>query len=107
MYPIKHLDNTITYRYIGKNPNNYIRFNNEFDKMLEPIIPSNVERDLRKYPLWLTVCFRNGYSSKSPQIQCKCKLRIVQGKKEWGAELGKEYYILDIIQVCYEDPIFK
>lgn len=60
------------------------------------------------------VIFKNGYSYKSPQIQCKCKLKIGQGKEEWGAEPGKEYYILDILQVypfevyrSCENPIFK
>lgn len=78
------------------------RLNNEFDKMLKLIIPSNVERDLRKYPQWLTVVFKNGYSRKSPIIKCKCKIRIGQGKEEWGAELNKEYYVLEILEVLDE-----
>lgn len=75
------------------------RLNNEFDKMLKSIIPSNVERDLRKYPQWLTVVFKNGYSRKCSIIKCKCKIRIGQGKVEWGAELDKEYYVLEILEV--------
>ena len=46
------------------------------------------------------VVFRNGYSNKSPKIRCYCTLRIGQGKQEWGAEPNKEYYILDILEVC-------
>lgn len=45
------------------------------------------------------VVFRNGYSKSSPELKCKCKIRIGQGKEEWGAELGKEYYILEILEV--------
>ena len=74
------------------------RFNNEFDKILKPIIPTNVKRDLRKYPLWLTVYFKNGYSKSSPAIKCKCKLKIGQGKEEWGASPRKEYYVIEILK---------
>ena len=45
------------------------------------------------------VIFKNGYSSKSPKLKCKCKLRIGTGKAEWGAEEGKEYYILEILKI--------
>lgn len=45
------------------------------------------------------IIFRNGYRKDSPTIKCKCKLRIGQGKPEWGAEPNKEYYILDILSV--------
>lgn len=47
----------------------------------------------------IEIIFRNGYKADSPKIKCKCKLNIGQGKKEWGAEPGKEYYILQIIEV--------
>lgn len=75
------------------------RFNNEFDKMLNPIVPYNVERDLRKYSLWVNVIFRNGYSKQSPTIKCHCKIRIGTGLQGWGAEPNKEYYVLDILEV--------
>ncbi len=75
------------------------RLNNEFDRMLKSIIPSNVERDLRKYPQWLMVCFRNGYSKYSPTIMCECKIIIDKGKEEWGAEPNKEYYVLKILEI--------
>lgn len=45
------------------------------------------------------IIFRNGYRKDSPTVKCKCKLRIGQGKPEWGAEPNKEYYILDILSV--------
>ncbi len=65
------------------------RLNNEFDRMLKFIIPSDVERDLRKYPLWLMIKFRNGYSKNSPTMLCECKIKIGTGKQEWGAEKRK------------------
>ena len=45
------------------------------------------------------IIFRNGYTYDSPSVKCKCKLRIGQGKPEWGAEEGKEYYILEILEI--------
>ena len=48
----------------------------------------------------IEVILRNGYRKDSPTVKCKCKLRIGQGKLEWGAEANKEYYILDILEVC-------
>ena len=83
------------------------RLNNELDRMLKSIIPSNVERDLRKYPQWLMVKFRNGYRKDSPQIKCKCLLKYGQGKEEWGAEPNKEYYILEILEILEVQNIGK
>ena len=45
------------------------------------------------------VILKNGYKKDSPQLECSCKLRVGQGKEEWGAEPGKEYYILKIQEV--------
>lgn len=44
---------------------------------------------------------RGGYSALSPAIQVSGKLVIGEGKPEWGAEPGKEYYIIRIEE--YED----
>lgn len=35
------------------------------------------------------IIFRNGYSKNSPQLKCKCILRLGKGKEEWGAEKEK------------------
>lgn len=43
--------------------------------------------------------FRNGYSANSPTMTTKIVLSIGTGKLEWGAELGKEYYVLRILEV--------
>lgn len=45
------------------------------------------------------IIFRNGYKKDSPKLKCKCFLRTGIGKEEWGAEPGKEYYILEILEV--------
>lgn len=47
----------------------------------------------------MTVIFKNGYRKDSPQMTCKCRLRIGTGKTEWGAEPKKEYYILEILEI--------
>lgn len=47
----------------------------------------------------IEVIFRNGYGYDSPSIWCTCKLRVGQGKEEWGAIPGKKYYILEILEI--------
>ena len=49
--------------------------------------------------------FRNGYSSKSPTFVATVTLDIDQGRPEWGAEPGKEYYVLKILEARYESNI--
>lgn len=49
------------------------------------------------------VVFRNGYSKKSPQIKCLCRLKVDTGKKKWGAEKGKRYYVLKILRVLGDE----
>jgi hypothetical protein len=51
---------------------------------------------IRKCPSSMTVALRNGYRSDSPVIVCGCKLTIGKGNPKWGAEPGKEYYVLKI-----------
>lgn len=43
--------------------------------------------------------FRNGYSGNSPSFVAKCSLRTGTGKVEWGAEPGKQYYVLTIHEI--------
>lgn len=45
------------------------------------------------------IIFRNGYRSDSPSLIASCRLDIKQGKPEWGAEEGKEYYVLKICDI--------
>lgn len=44
----------------------------------------------------IKVILRGGYSMLSPAILVSGKLVIGAGKPEWGAEPGKEYYVLRI-----------
>lgn len=62
---------------------------------LEYILNSNEE-------IYRYIILRNGYSKNSPQIRCYCHIHRGQGKEEWGAEPGKEYYILEILEVQNE-----
>ena len=43
--------------------------------------------------------FRNGYSADSPSFVATCILDVGEGKPEWGAEPGKQYYRLHIVDV--------
>lgn len=45
------------------------------------------------------VILRNGYSTKSPQIKAEVTLDIKEGRPEWGAEPGVEYYVLKILRI--------
>ena len=45
------------------------------------------------------VMFRNGYSADSPSFIAECTLSRGSGEEEWGAEPGKEYYILAILKI--------
>lgn len=45
------------------------------------------------------VKFRNGYSRKSPSFCARVKIRMGEGKPEWGAETGKDYWILEILEI--------
>lgn len=42
------------------------------------------------------VMFRNGYSRKSPSFIATVTLDIGEGRTEWGAKKGENYYILKI-----------
>lgn len=45
------------------------------------------------------VLFRNGYSADAASFEAEVCLRIGTGKPEWGAEEGKEYYVLEIRKI--------
>lgn len=47
----------------------------------------------------IDIMFRNGYSKSSPSFVARCSLEIGTGKPEWGAEPGKLYYTLKILDV--------
>lgn len=45
------------------------------------------------------ILFRNGYRKDSPSFIAVYALDMREGKEEWGAEKGKEYYILRIEKI--------
>ena len=67
------------------------RFKNVFTMHPYSFIPCG--DDARK------IMFRNGYSKNSPAFIAECTLDIKTGKEEWGAEIGKEYYVLTIKKI--------
>lgn len=48
------------------------------------------------------VMFRNGYGKNSPSFIADCSLNIKQGKAEWGAEKGVDYYVLTIHKIIWK-----
>ncbi len=45
------------------------------------------------------VLFRNGYAGNSPSFKALCSLDVKTGRLEWGAEPGREYYVLKILEI--------
>lgn len=45
------------------------------------------------------VIFRNGYNYNSPSVKCRCVVDIGKGKEEWGAEQGRTYFVLKILEI--------
>lgn len=45
------------------------------------------------------VMFRNGYSKDSPNFVARVTADIRTGRTEWGAEEGKNYYVLKILEI--------
>lgn len=45
------------------------------------------------------VVFRNGYGNNVPSFTALCILDISTGKEEWGAEHGKQYFVLKILEI--------
>lgn len=45
------------------------------------------------------VIFRNGYGRNCPQFLAYCTLAVKEGRQEWGAEPGVQYYTLEIREV--------
>lgn len=45
------------------------------------------------------IMFRNGYSKDSPSFVARCTLSDGTGKAEWGAEKGRQYFVLTIREI--------
>lgn len=42
---------------------------------------------------------RNGYSKESPTAEVKVGIRLGEGRPEWGAEPGMDYWVLEILEI--------
>ena len=51
------------------------------------------------------VALRNGYRADSPTIYIMASLGMGEGRPEWGAKPGEEYFILRIHEVYTENPV--
>lgn len=45
------------------------------------------------------VMFRNGYGGNAPYFIAVCSFKIGTGRTEWGAEQGKQYFVLTIHEI--------
>jgi hypothetical protein len=61
----------------------------------------NVEFKGGTYIQWFDeVHFRNGYSKDCPKLNIECgRIRIGQGKEEWGAEAGVKYFVIELGEI--------
>lgn len=43
------------------------------------------------------ITFKNGYAKDAPTIKIECKDIVIEtGKEKWGAEPGKEYFVIKL-----------
>ena len=76
-----------------------IRFKNAFGLNLidgKIVRASSLERQKNQIQC---IAFRNGYQREAATIWAECSIDIGYGRKEWGAEVEKEYYILKIKRI--------
>lgn len=66
----------------------------EIKPYYEVRLPKLFEEDGRA-----VITLRNGYSDTSPSKDVLCELEVGEGNPKWGAEPGKEYYILKILMI--------
>lgn len=86
--------------YREMKPYWYARFKKVFSFVKNTTIPA--ESDWDKH--WIRL--RNGYGKDRPSAMAEVTLRRDTGKVEWGAEEGREYYVLEIHNV-YQEPVRK
>ena len=81
------------------------RFGNVFGRRIydcyrdEFVVDNSEPDEFLGYMKPQIILLRNGYGSNKPTIKCLVNIIIGQGKPEWGAEPGKEYYILEILEI--------
>lgn len=48
-------------------------------------------------PKNVIICFSHGYNKNRPQMRFKCRGLVIRtGRPAWGAEPGKEYFVIQI-----------
>ena len=88
-------------------------YTRRFQKILSPDL---TRKDGSESPPWIEACragqyaktpfkvlFRNGYSAASPSFVADVCLSIGGGKESWGAEAGKDYYVLEIQKIYQKE----
>ena len=66
------------------------------------IHPVLIETCIDKESPEFKVKFNNGYFRNCPSFIADCTLSIGQGKEEWGAEVGRFYYVLHIKKIRWK-----
>lgn len=79
------------------------RFSKAFD-IDEEILLMEIERATNHdlgvcYQHKILVKYINGYGTRRPYFIAKIQLHIGHGKQKWGAEPGKKYYVLRIMEI--------
>ena len=80
---------------------------NEEYREIKPYYTTRIINSLRKSlepEGQFLVCLRNGYSRSSPELIARCCVTTGEGREEWGAVPGVEYYRLYILQIIYARP---
>ncbi len=75
-------------------PSSIFSHKSEYELLQGEAVPEEIRKDSVQ-----EIIFRNGYSKNSKAIKARCRLRIGKGKTEWGAEPGKQYYVLEILNI--------
>lgn len=73
-------------------PSSIFSHRSKYEMLQGEAVPEEIRKDSVQ-----EIIFRNGYSKDSKAIKARCRLRIGEGKSEWGAEPDKQYYILEIL----------
>lgn len=66
---------------------------------LTNFLPNGVGYQVKWKPFDVIV-FKHGYASDAPTVKVKFDgIEIERGKKKWGAEPGKEYFVIKLGQI--------
>jgi hypothetical protein len=83
-------------------------YSSRFKKYLPWLKQQFAERTIREYGAegvpFEKIRLRAGYSAVDPTMEISGKITVGSGRPEWGAEPGKEYYILHIEKA---DPVLN